>query len=76
MSEDRNELTAVVYDDWIFAMGGEDIATGGGQKDTVEVYDIANDNWVENKVPPMPLPLDHTVSVSFEGKIYVVGGFL
>ena len=30
MSEDRNELTAVVYDDWIFAMGGEDIATGGG----------------------------------------------
>jgi len=76
MSEDRNELTAVVYDDLIFAMGGEDIATGGGQKDTVEVYDISNDKWSENKVPPMPLPLDHTASVMYDGKIFVVGGFL
>jgi N-acetylneuraminic acid mutarotase len=76
MSEDRNELTAVVYGDLIFAMGGEDIATGGGQKDTVEVYDIANDKWVTNKVPPMPLPLDHTASVMYDGKIFVVGGFL
>jgi N-acetylneuraminic acid mutarotase len=76
MSEDRNELTAVLFDDWIFAMGGEDIASGGGQKDTVELYDIAKDKWIENNIPPMPLPLDHTASVVYEGKIYVVGGFL
>ena len=76
MSEDRNELTAVLFDDWIFAMGGEDIASGGGQKDTVELYDIAKDEWIENNIPPMPLPLDHTASAVYEGKIYVVGGFL
>ena len=76
MSEDRNELTAVVLDDKIFAMGGEDIASGGDQKDTVEVYDITRDQWIENDIPPMPLPLDHTASLIYEGKIYVVGGFL
>ena len=76
MSEDRNELTAVVLDDKIFVMGGEDIASGGSQKDTVEVYDIAKDQWIKNDIPPMPLPLDHTASVIYEGKIYVVGGFL
>ena len=76
MLEDRNELTAVVLDDKIFAMGGEDIASGGGQKDTVEVYDIAADKWSEPDIQPMPLPLDHTASAIHEGKIYVVGGFL
>jgi N-acetylneuraminic acid mutarotase len=76
MSEDRNELTAVVLDDKIFAMGGEDIASGGDQKDTMEVYDIARGQWFKNDIPPMPLPLDHTASVIYDGKIYVVGGFL
>jgi N-acetylneuraminic acid mutarotase len=76
MSEDRNELTAVVLDDKIFAMGGEDIASGGGQKDSVEIYDIATDQWIKNDIPPMPLALDHTASVIYDGKIYVVGGFL
>jgi N-acetylneuraminic acid mutarotase len=76
MSEDRNELTAVEFDGKIFAMGGEDIASGGDQKDTVEVYDIARDEWIENEIPPMPLPLDHTASAVYDGKIYVVGGFL
>jgi N-acetylneuraminic acid mutarotase len=76
MSEERNELTAVVLDDKIFAMGGEDIASGGGQKDTVEIYDIATDQWIKNDIPPLPLALDHTASVIYDGKIYVVGGFL
>lgn len=77
MSEERNELTAVELDDKLFVMGGEDIAYGGDQKDTVEVYDIASDKWIENdNIPPMPLPLDHTVSAVYEGKIYVVGGFI
>jgi N-acetylneuraminic acid mutarotase len=76
MSENRNEVTAVVLDDRIFAMGGEDYVYGEGQKDTLEVYDIARDQWIENDIPPMPLPLDHTASVIYEGKIYVVGGFL
>lgn len=76
MLEDRNELTAVVLDGMIYALGGEDIASGGGQKDSVEVYDIARDKWFENNIPPMPLPLDHSASAVYDGKIYVVGGFL
>jgi N-acetylneuraminic acid mutarotase len=77
MSEERQELTAVELDGLIYAMGGEDIASGGGQKDTVEVYDIARDKWFENDIQPMPLPLDHhSASVGYDGKIYVLGGFL
>jgi N-acetylneuraminic acid mutarotase len=76
MTENRNEVTAVLLDDWIFAMGGEDYVSGEGQIDTVEVYDIARDEWVEHDIPPMPLALDHTPSVVYEGKIYVIGGFV
>jgi len=76
MSTDRNELTAVILNDRIYAMGGEDIAAGGDQKDTVEVYDIAKDKWMDGYVARMPLPLDHTASAVYGGKIYVVGGFL
>ena len=52
------------------------LSEGGGQKDTVEVYDIAKDNWAEDIVAPIPLPLDHSASASYDGKIYIVGGFL
>jgi N-acetylneuraminic acid mutarotase len=76
MSTARNELTAVELNGKIYAMGGEDIAAGGAQKNTVEVYDIAKDKWIEGSVAPMPLPLDHTASAAYGGKIYVVGGFL
>ena len=76
MSIARNELTAVVLNGKIYAMGGEDKAVGGGQKDSVEVYDIAKDKWVEGIVAHMPLPLDHTASAVYDGKIYVVGGFV
>ena len=75
MSERRNEVTAVVLNGKIYAIGGEDKASGGGQKNTVEVYDIAKAKWV-NDTAPMPLPLDHTASAVHDGKIYVVGGFL
>lgn len=77
MSTARNELTAVELEGKIYAMGGEDFGAGrGGQKNTVEVYDIANNNWDEGVVTPMPLPLDHAGSAAYDGKIYVVGGFL
>ena len=76
MSTARNELTAVVLNGKIYAMGGEDIAAGGGQKDSVEVYDIVKDRWINGIVAHMPLPLDHTASAVYDGKIYVVGGYL
>lgn len=76
MSTARNELTAVELNNKIYAMGGEDKASGGGQKDTVEVYDPIKEKWTDEKISQMPLPLDHTASAVFEGKIYVAGGFL
>lgn len=76
MSTARNELTAVELNGKIYAIGGEDIAAGGGQKNTVEAYDIDKNNWIEGTVAPMPLPLDHTASAVYDGKIYVIGGFL
>lgn len=76
MSTARNEVTAVEVNNKIYAMGGEDKAAGGGQKDTVEVYDPIKEKWTDEKISPMPLPLDHTSSAVFDGKIYVIGGFL
>lgn len=71
----RTTFTAVELSGKIYAIGGEDYAAGGGQKDIVEVYDIANDKWIEDG-SPMPLALDHLASAVYDGKIYVVGGFL
>lgn len=76
MSIARNELSAVILDDKIYAIGGENFAAGGGLIDTVEVYDIVKDNWIEGFVAPMPLHLDHSAAAVYNGKIYVVGGFL
>lgn len=76
LSTARNELTAVELNNKIYAMGGEDIAAGGGQKNTVEVYDPIEEKWTNDKISPMPLPLDHTESAVFDDKIYVVGGYL
>lgn len=75
MSNARNELAAVLLDNKIYVIGGEDIAAGGNQKDTLEVYDIVNGKWLENKTAQMPASLDHTAAATYDGKIYVVGGF-
>ena len=72
----RNELATVVLNDKIYAMGGEDIGSGGGQKDTVDVYDIEKNEWITGSVKPLPIPLDHTAADVYDGKIYVVGGYL
>jgi N-acetylneuraminic acid mutarotase len=76
MSTARNELAAVELNGKIYVMGGEDIAAGGDEKDTVEVYDIKRNEWIVGTMAHMPLPLDHTAADAHDGKIYVVGGFL
>ncbi|NOJ29257.1 MAG: hypothetical protein DA328_03715, partial [Nitrososphaeraceae archaeon] len=32
--------------------------------------------WIEKDIAPLPIPLDHTSSAVYNGKIYVAGGFL
>ena len=75
MPSARNELAAVLLDKKIYVLGGEDIAAGGSQKDTLEVYDITNEKWLKSNISQMPASLDHTAAVTYDGKIYVVGGF-
>ena len=50
MPSARNELAAVLLDNMIYVIGGEDIAAGGSQKDTLEVYDIINGKWLSSNV--------------------------
>lgn len=76
MPSARNELAAVLLDDKIYVIGGEDIASGGSQKDTIEVYDLTKERWIKDDVAPIPMPLDHTAAATHQGKIYVVGGFM
>jgi len=71
----RNELAAVLLDKKIYVIGGEDIAAGGSQKDTLEVYDIVKEEWIKSNIAQIPASLDHTAAASYDGKIYVVGGF-
>jgi N-acetylneuraminic acid mutarotase len=75
MSSARNELAAILLDNKIYVIGGEDIAAGGSQKDTLEVYDTINGKWLKNNIAQMPASLDHTAAATYDGKIYVVGGF-
>ena len=76
MPSARNELTTLQLGGKIYVMGGEDIKSGGGQKDTVEVYDIERNRWNVDSAASMPLPLDHAAAGIYDGKIYLVGGFL
>lgn len=72
----RNELAAVLLDKKIYVIGGEDIAAGGSQKDTLEVYDTVQEKWLENNsIAQIPASLDHTAAATYDGKIYVAGGF-
>lgn len=76
MPEARNELSAVGINEKIYVIGGEDIAAGGSQKDTIKIYDSTTDQWLGKENAPMPQGLDHTAAVEYNDKIYVVGGFL
>lgn len=73
MPTPRTDLTATVLENDIYAIGGANYQEDG-QMDVVEVYDIDRNEWIKSS--PLPYRLDHTSAVAYEGKIYVVGGFL
>ncbi|MDW3627240.1 MAG: kelch repeat-containing protein, partial [Nitrososphaeraceae archaeon] len=41
--------------------------------DTAEVYNIKNNSW--NTITPLPQLLHHTAATTFNGSIYVIGGY-
>jgi Kelch motif len=57
---------------YIIAGYGE---TGKRNKNSVEVYDSKNNTWTTSATP-IPVDLNHAAAASYNGKIYVVGGYL
>jgi N-acetylneuraminic acid mutarotase len=67
----RTEVTATIIGDNIYVIGGFD--KSGKVLDTIEVYNMKNDSW--KAVAPLPQPLHHTAATTFNGSLYVVGGY-
>lgn len=68
----RSEITATNIGDDIYVIGGLD--ESGNTLDIVEVYNVKNNSW--KSIASLPQPLHHTAAASYDGKIYVVGGFI
>jgi len=67
----RSGLAAAVYDDQIYAIGGETVAGVTGE---VQRYDPQEDTWL--KLSDKPTPVSDAGAVAIGGKIYVPGGRL
>jgi hypothetical protein len=68
----RSEITATNIEDNIYVIGGLD--GSGDVLNVVEVHNIKNNSW--KSLAPLPQPLHHAATSSYNGKIYVIGGFI
>jgi N-acetylneuraminic acid mutarotase len=73
MPTNRTEIVSEKVGDKIYVMGGADYLENGIMN-VVEIYDPINDIWTQST--PLPVSIDHTAVVSYEGKLFLVGGFL
>jgi hypothetical protein len=73
----RSEAAATNIGTTIYVIGG-----APGALDIVEIYDVATDTWISSKtdgpssVAPLPVGVNHGAATSYDGKLYVIGGFL
>lgn len=74
MPTPRTEILADSIDEKIYVIGGVDYSKGG-QLATVEIYDTKKNEWITS-AEPLPQAIDHSAAVAYNGKIYVVGGYL
>jgi N-acetylneuraminic acid mutarotase len=72
MPTPRAEITATNIGDDIYVIGGFD--ESGDTSDVVEIYNVKNNSWIS--IAPMPQAVHHAAAASYDGKIYVVGGFI
>ena len=72
MPTPRTEIAAALLDDKIYVVGGQ---TKTELTDVVEVYDPSSDTWNTN-ISPLPFPMDHAGLDTYNGKLYLVGGFI
>jgi N-acetylneuraminic acid mutarotase len=66
----RSEVAATVLGDRIYVVGG---LTSAGPTDAVEEYDPVADRW--RTLPPLPQRVHHPAAASWNGRVYVMGGF-
>lgn len=70
----RSEIPAAVVEGTIYLPGGlVPTAQGVGAAASVERYGVDADAW--DSVADLPAPRHHSMSVAFEGRVYVLGGF-
>ena len=72
MPSARAEIAVTSMGEDIYVVGGLD--QYGNAMDVVEVYSTHNDTW--KSVAPLPRELHHAAAAGFNGKIYVIGGFI
>lgn len=83
MPSPRSEMAAAAIGSKIYVVGGSP-----GTLDTVEVYDVDSDSWISSKeldeedpsgtatIAPLPLAVNHAAAAAYDGRLYVVGGYL
>ena len=72
MPTPRSEIAATNIGDDIYVIGGFD--KSGDPSGAVDVYNVKNNSW--KSIAPVPQGVHHTAAVSYDGKIYLVGGFI
>lgn len=70
--EANSELAVAELNGRIYALGG--YPSNRQTKDTVQVYDPVEDRW--ELTTPLPIPLNHSMAASANGKLYMIGGQL
>jgi non-specific serine/threonine protein kinase len=67
----RVEVSGAVVDHVVYVVGG--FTPDGATTATVERLDLRTGRW--SMAPPLPHPLNHASAVSYQGSLYVVGGY-
>lgn len=73
MPTNRSEIAAEMVNGKIYVMGGGDYSKDG-IVDSLEIFNPTTNEWTQGA--PLPYGIDHAPSVTYEGKIYLIGGFL
>lgn len=71
-SSERTEVTATRRGRSIYVAGGF-VPEGDSTTATVEVYSIDDDSWRAG--PDLPVAVNHAMSATAGGRVYVVGGY-
>ena len=66
----RSEIAVAELDGKVYVLGG--YPAGRIPSDVVQVYDVRTDTW--STTAPLPMPMHHTLAVSADGTLYVIGG--